>query len=586
MVAWLTTFGLPHGTATVIVVVAVTANIAVAAAGFSSQLLNLAASLPDYRTNIAGKIRDFVGQTNSPGVISRAAEALDVYQEMITRELSPKPKSVAQPPTISGPSPLGPSTSGATAEEPAPAPDGPSRQIIVTRPDTGAPRQLGWVYTLTQPFAQIALTFLFTLFLLAQYKDLRDRVVRVVGTDFMTETTAAMSDAGERLSSLFLMQALLNAGFAMVVGCALAVIDVPNPVLWGIVSFFMRFVPFIGSLLAAVPPVMLAMAVDPGWSKTIATIALFLVGEPFMGHVVEPLVLGKRVGLSPFAMIFSASFWTLIWGPIGLILAAPLTMICVVLGRYVPSLEFLSVLLGDDEALTPPQEFYHRLLSGDVLAAVEQFEKARDVASVNVAVHDIVLPALRIAAYDHRRGRLERQAVDVLSDAVNQTLKGADLLKEPGKGTTTNGGPDAPALLIPARGPIDIIAAQVLAACINHANGSASAVSSAATGLTAVSGYKSDRRNATPSAIGIVTAGTIDGNLLSVIAKKAQAAFPAANIAIFDAVTPANQSGYDTGKIVRASKLEEIAAFAAGDGPSPSIAKSEPAVAAKLVFQM
>src|SRR5262249_13362677 len=156
--------------------------------------------------------------------------------------------------------------------------------------------------------------------------DFRDRIVRLLGTDNVTATTAALSDVGEGLSQLFLTQTALNAAFGVAIGVALALIGLPNAILWGVVAFLMRFVPFVGSLLAALPPIVLAAAVDPGWGMVLAPLALFLAGETLMGHIIEPLVLGPRAGLSPLAMVASAAFWTLVWGPIGLILAAPLTL--------------------------------------------------------------------------------------------------------------------------------------------------------------------------------------------------------------------------------------------------------------------
>ena len=243
------------------------------------------------------------------------------------------------------------------------------------------------------------------LFLLLQYKDLRDRIVRVAGTDNMSETTAAMSDAGERPSDLFIMQTILNSSFGLFVGCVLMIIGVPNAPLWGVLTFVMRFVPYVGSYLSAIPPILLAAAVDPGWGMVISTLALFAIGEPMMGQFVEPFMLGKRAGLSPFAMVLSASFWTLLWGPIGLVLAAPLTLVVVVIGRYIPSLEFVTVLLGDEPPLSDQQEFYHFLLSGDAYGAIDQLEEAKETTPLGEVGDTIIIPALKLAAIDRRRGR-------------------------------------------------------------------------------------------------------------------------------------------------------------------------------------
>ena len=350
----------PNGVAQGIVLFAVFAILSAASYGLSSQLLSLAADLPAYRTNVLEKVRSVVGTSVPSGLVGRAIDAVESYQEMLNRELrlGSEQASPTQP----------------TPDQPTdPKPEN-KVQIIKEQGDSST-----WygLRILAEPLAQAALTFLFVLFLLMQYKDLRDRVVRVFGVDNMTETTAAMSDAGDRLTALFTGQALLNASFGFVVTCVLLILGVPNAPLWGVVAFVMRFVPFVGSYIAAVPPVLLAAAVDPGWTKALCTAALFAIGEPIMGQVLEPLVLGRRAGLSPFAMVLSTSFWTLAWGPIGLVLAAPITLVLVVLGKYIPDLEFLTVLLGDEPPLSQQQDLYHRFLSGDVYAAMSQIEEWR-----------------------------------------------------------------------------------------------------------------------------------------------------------------------------------------------------------------
>jgi predicted PurR-regulated permease PerM len=153
----------------------------------------------------------------------------------------------------------------------------------------------------------------------------------------------AMDDAGQRLSRLLLMQLALNAAFGLIIGVGLWAIGVPSAPLWGILAMVLRFVPYIGAIVAAILPLIVSTAVDPGWSMTLMTAALFLVVEPLIGQVIEPMLYGHSSGLSPVAVIVSATFWTSLWGPIGLILATPLTMCLVVLGRHVERLRFLAV---------------------------------------------------------------------------------------------------------------------------------------------------------------------------------------------------------------------------------------------------
>jgi predicted PurR-regulated permease PerM len=184
-----------------------------------------------------------------------------------------------------------------------------------------------------------------------------------------------MDDAGKRLSRLFLMQLALNAAFGLIIGIGLWAIGVPSAPLWGLLAMVLRFVPYIGAIVAALFPLIVATAVDPGWSMMLMTATLFLVVEPLIGHVIEPMVYGHSSGLSPVAVVVSAAFWTWLWGPIGLILATPLTMCLVVLGRHVERLKFLEVLLGDRPALSPSESAYQRMLAGDPIAGVKRISE-------------------------------------------------------------------------------------------------------------------------------------------------------------------------------------------------------------------
>jgi len=226
------------------------------------------------------------------------------------------------------------------------------------------------VRPLLTPLATSALVVLFLLFISLQREDLRDRFLRLAGTADLQRTTAALDDAASRLSRFFLAQTLLNTAFGLFIAGGLWVIGVPNAVLWGILAGLMRFVPFIGGFIAAFFPIALAAAVDPGWSMALATAALFLIAEPLAGHIIEPLLYGQHTGLSPVAIVIASLFWTLLWGPVGLLLATPLTVCLVVLGKHIDALEFVAVALGDEPALKPEEQFYQRLLAGNVTARV------------------------------------------------------------------------------------------------------------------------------------------------------------------------------------------------------------------------
>lgn len=256
------------------------------------------------------------------------------------------------------------------------------------------------------PLETTVLVVIVAIFILLQREDLRDRFIRLAGAHDLHRTTMAMDDAGQRLSRYFVSQLAVNATFGVVIGLGVYAIGLPSPVLWGVVAGMLRFVPYIGAMLAAIPPLALSAAIDPGWSLTLYTALLFIVIEPLVGYVVEPFLYGHSTGLSPIAVIIAAVFWTWMWGPIGLILSTPLTLCLVVMGRHVESLRFLDVLLGDRPALSESTRLYQRTLADDPDEALDQAEKLLADRSLLDYYDGVVLPALRLAARDHARGVL------------------------------------------------------------------------------------------------------------------------------------------------------------------------------------
>src|SRR5512132_2103048 len=185
----------------------------------------------------------------------------------------------------------------------------------------------------------------------------------------------------------------------------------------------LRFVPYIGAIIAAILPLIVATAVDPGWSMMLMTAALFLVVEPLIGHVIEPMVSGHSRGLSPMAVVVSATFWTWLWGPIGLILATPLTMCLVVLGRHVERLKFLEVLLGDQPALSPSESAYQRMLAGDPIETTEQAQAFLKDRTLTQYYEQILMGALRLAWADLERGQLDQQETQRIRNTVSEVVE-------------------------------------------------------------------------------------------------------------------------------------------------------------------
>ena len=240
------------------------------------------------------------------------------------------------------------------------------------------PRPLEVIQTivgpLLAPLATAGLVVIFVIFVLLEREDLRDRFIKLAGAGDLQKSTQAINDAAARVSRYLLMQLVVNLTYGIPIGIALYFIGVPNAVLWGLLAAVLRFVPYLGPFLAALFPIALAIAVDPGWTMLFWVVGLFLMAELVSNNVIEPWLYGSSTGLSSLAIIMAAIFWTTLWGPVGLFLATPLTVCLVVIGRYVPQLEFLGVLLGSDPVLAPEERLYQRLLAGNLEEAVEMAE--------------------------------------------------------------------------------------------------------------------------------------------------------------------------------------------------------------------
>jgi predicted PurR-regulated permease PerM len=254
------------------------------------------------------------------------------------------------------------------------------------------------------PIETALIVLVVTIFILLQKEDLRDRLIRLMGAGDLHRTTSALDEGAKRLSRYFLSQFAVNCAFGAVIWGGLFLIGIPSPGLWGILAGLLRFVPYIGPVLAALAPLTLATAVDPGWHMAIAVGLLFAVTEPFVGYVVEPLLYGRSTGLAPVSVVLAAIFWTTIWGPVGLILAMPLTLTLVVLGRHLPAFEFFDILLGDRPALLPTETFYQRVLAGHADEACDHAEDLLEQMKIADYFDEVALGGLRLAAHDVDRG--------------------------------------------------------------------------------------------------------------------------------------------------------------------------------------
>ena len=297
---------------------------------------------------------------------------------------------------------------------------------VVEAPATPLAMAESLLSRVAHPLATALIVFIVSIFILLQREDLRDRVIRLFGTSDLHRTTLAIDDAGSRLSRYFLTQLAINAGFGCLIAGGLLLIGVPSPLLWGILAMLLRFIPYFGSLMAALPPVLLAAASFPGWDHTIETLALYLLVEPAVAQFVEPLLIGHSTGLSPISVILAATFWTWLWGPIGLILSTPLTLCTVVLGRHVERLEFLAVLLGDQPALSPVESFYQRMLADDPDEVEEQADALLQDLALSTYYDEVVIPGLQLADLDVGRGVIEEAHLARMRDAIVELVAELD----------------------------------------------------------------------------------------------------------------------------------------------------------------
>ncbi len=365
-----------------------------------SQVQDLAGQLPRYQTTLSEKIRSLRGAAGQSRTLERATQVL---QDLNT-ELS-RPSLQQQ-------------TSPASGQPAKPIP------VEVREPDPGPlTTLLSLIRPLINPLATMGLVVIFVIFMLWQRQDLRNRLVRLAGSNDLNRTTRALNDAGQRLSRLFLTQLAINASFGLVIGIAWWLIGVPSAALWGILTTVLRFLPYIGTWISAIFPLLIAAAVGPDWSMFIWAAAVFVVLDIFVGQVIEPMVQGHSTGLSPVAVIASATFWTWLWGPIGLLLATPITMMLAVLGRHIESLKFLDVMFGDKPALTPHELAYQRMLARDPIEVTEEAWGYLKTKPLIAYYQDILLGGLRMAQIDAQRGVLDEEGAVNIRDSIEEIVE-------------------------------------------------------------------------------------------------------------------------------------------------------------------
>jgi predicted PurR-regulated permease PerM len=396
--------------AVLLVVAVILAGTGVSGWVLTRQLVDLATKLPDYKENIQTKLRAF--KVPISGRFTKFSETVEELKQDLPGAKGP---DIDQAPGK-------PETAVLSEPGSRPAPV----QVIET--SKANPFELVQVIIapVLGPLGTAALVLLLVIFMLFKREDLRSRLIRLIGQGRISATTRAMDDAGTRVRRYLLMQLVLNLSYGTFVAIGLYFIEVPNAVLWGASATVLRFIPYVGPWLGAAIPIALSLAVSPGWMMPLLTIGLFVVLELLSNNLLEPWLYGASTGVSPIALILAAVCWTWLWGPVGLVLATPLTVCLVVMGRHIPRLSFLSVVLSNEDALTPAEDCYYRLLTVGGQDEVELVEAFLKTNSLTALYDSVFIPVITAVEIDHRLELLD----DTQHALVEQSLR--DLVQDLG----------------------------------------------------------------------------------------------------------------------------------------------------------
>jgi predicted PurR-regulated permease PerM len=358
------------------------------------QMTRLAPKLPEYQENIEAKLN-----------------SVNEYSVAVLSRITRSAQSVGQ------------SLEPSEAVDPRGTSDQPFSVRVLTSPASPLEIFGGMFGTLLEVLGTIGIVIVLVVFFLIQREDLRDRFIHLVGKSHVTGTTQMLEDAATRVSSYLSMLFIINVTFGISVAIGLYLIGVPNAVLWGILAAALRFIPYIGPWIAAAMPIALSMAITSGWLEPLLTAGLFVVLELFSNNVLEPWLYGRNTGVSAVAVLVAAVFWMWLWGPVGLLLATPLTVCILVLGKHVPQLSFLGILLGSEPVFEPKTRIYQRLLAGDLEDVVELVEEYLKEKSL-VEVYDTVLiPALMLAETHWRLGELNESKHAFMLQSLKEMIQ-------------------------------------------------------------------------------------------------------------------------------------------------------------------
>jgi len=353
---------------------------------------HLAEDLPRYRVNILAKIAD-VRDAGKGGSVEKLQDTIEDIKTDLEKSEAPRG-------TV-------------------------SRPVVVTSEQAAGFSGFTWLSPIVGPLGTAGLVLAMVIFMLLERRELRDRVIGMLGDGQLAITTKAFEEAGTRVSRQLLMQSLVNLLYGIAAGAGLYILDVPYPLVWAALAAVLRFIPYVGPVLGAGAPILVSLAAAEGWAGPLYVVGLFVVLELFTNLVLETVLYAGAAGVSPVALLASVAFWTWLWGPLGLVLATPLTVYLVVLGKHVPGLEFLGTLLADTPAFAPEYGYYQRLLARDQSEAADLIEGYIKTESPRSVYDALLLPALNYAERDRLERRLLPDEETAVIDATRELLSDA-----------------------------------------------------------------------------------------------------------------------------------------------------------------
>jgi predicted PurR-regulated permease PerM len=415
------------------------------------QIYNLAIELPRYQENISKKITSL--HLHSEGKLTSTVEMLTKLNRQIAHGSSTESSAPASADSDASPSANEPKPSGAAS------PPATAVPVRVEQPQESITTEVGrTIVPILSPLTTTLIVVIFLVFMLLGREDLLNRGLRLAGMERIHLTITAIEDASQRVSRYLLMQLVVNLSYGAIAGVSLGLIGIPHPLLWAVLTCVLRFVPYVGILMAAAGPVLLSIAASPRWSTLAWTVLMYAVLELVAGNFVEPMLYGASTGMSAIAIMIAAIFWTILWGFPGLLLSIPLTVCLVVLGRQVPHLSFLEVLFGEEKPLPAADSFYQRILAGNTYAARTLIEGMLKTQSTEEVYDSVLVPTLTQIEEARHSEQMTGSSAEELLQGVEEIAE--ELNSHSPVGPEPNSNPKR-VVCVPARDFADEVACQL-----------------------------------------------------------------------------------------------------------------------------